>query len=83
LSLAYLLDRHFIAVIVYHHNFGSVGKLAPSSPVAFYAGLFVRIDNAYNVFEREILARAYAARRPRLRGVRQGADHRLSLRAYP
>jgi len=32
-------------------------RLAPS-PVAFYAGLFVCIDIAYNVFEREILAGA-------------------------
>ncbi|HXT58061.1 MAG TPA: hypothetical protein VN699_05470 [Pirellulales bacterium] len=31
-----------------------------SSPVAFYAGLFVCIDIAYNVFEREVLARADA-----------------------
>ena len=31
-----------------------------SSPVAFYAGLFVCIDIAYNVFERDILARADA-----------------------
>jgi uncharacterized membrane protein len=29
-----------------------------SSPVAFYAGLFVCIDIAYNAFEREVLARA-------------------------
>jgi uncharacterized membrane protein len=29
-----------------------------SSPVAFYAGLFVCIDIAYNVFERDILKRA-------------------------
>jgi uncharacterized membrane protein len=34
-------------------------RLAPS-PVAFYAGLFVCVDIAYNVFEREILARADA-----------------------
>ena len=34
-------------------------KLA-SSPVVFYAGLFVCIDIAYNVFEREVLARADA-----------------------
>jgi len=34
-------------------------RLAPS-PVAFYAGLFVCIDIAYNVFEREILSRADA-----------------------
>jgi uncharacterized membrane protein len=32
-------------------------KLA-STPVAFYAGLFVCIDVAYNLFEREVLARA-------------------------
>ena len=31
-----------------------------SPPVAFYAGLFVCIDIAYNVFEREVLARADA-----------------------
>ena len=29
-----------------------------SSPVAFYAGLFVCVDIAYNIFEREVLARA-------------------------
>src|SRR5262245_41248306 len=29
-----------------------------SAPVAFYAGLFVCIDIAYNIFEREVLARA-------------------------
>src|SRR5262252_999264 len=28
------------------------------SPVAFYAGLFVCVDAAYNVFEREVLSRA-------------------------
>ena len=31
-----------------------------SSPVAFYAGLFVCVDSAYNVFERHVLARAAA-----------------------
>ena len=31
-----------------------------SSPVVFYAGLFVCIDIAYNVFEREVFARADA-----------------------
>jgi uncharacterized membrane protein len=31
-----------------------------SSPVAFYAGLFVCIDIAYNVFERDVLAQADA-----------------------
>lgn len=33
-----------------------------SSPVVFYAGLFVCIDLAYNVFEREVLTRANATR---------------------
>ncbi|HTG34037.1 MAG TPA: TMEM175 family protein [Thermoanaerobaculia bacterium] len=31
-----------------------------ASPVVFYAGVFVLVDLAYNVFEREILARADA-----------------------
>src|SRR5262245_57211259 len=31
-----------------------------SSPVAFYAGLFVCVDVAYNFFEREVLVRADA-----------------------
>ena len=31
-----------------------------SSPVAFYAGLFVCVDSAYNIFERDVLARAPA-----------------------
>jgi len=31
-----------------------------SSPVVFYAGLFICIDVAYNIFEREVLARADA-----------------------
>ena len=35
-----------------------------SSPVVFYAGLFVCIDLAYNVFEREVLTRAGATRLP-------------------
>jgi TMEM175 potassium channel family protein len=33
-----------------------------SSPVAFYAGLFVCIDIAYNLFEREVLAGADPSR---------------------
>jgi len=36
------------------------GTRLASAPVAFYAGLFVSIDIAYNVFEREVLARASA-----------------------
>ena len=39
-----------------------------SSPVVLYAGLFVCIDIAYNVFEREVLARADDAQvSPRMR----------------
>ena len=34
------------------------GTRLASSPVVFYAGLFVCIDVAYNVFEREVLASA-------------------------
>jgi uncharacterized membrane protein len=36
-------------------------QLAPS-PVVFYAGLFVCVDIAYNIFEREVLAHADARR---------------------
>jgi len=35
-----------------------------SSPVVFYAGLFVCIDIAYNVFERYILTHAHASQMP-------------------
>jgi uncharacterized membrane protein len=36
-----------------------------SSPMVFYAGLFVCIDIAYNVFEREVLASAEATQVPK------------------
>ena len=36
-----------------------------SSPMVFYAGLFVCIDIAYNVFEREVLAGAEASQVPK------------------
>ncbi|HEU5235314.1 MAG TPA: TMEM175 family protein [Terriglobales bacterium] len=36
-----------------------------SSPMVFYAGLFVCIDIAYNVFEREVLASAEAVQMPK------------------
>src|SRR5438445_6820348 len=36
------------------------GTHLASSPVAFYAGLFVCVDSVYNVFERDVLARAAA-----------------------
>ena len=45
-----------------------------SSPVVFYAGLFVGIDIAYNFFEREVLARADAAAVPE--GTRRRARRR-------
>jgi uncharacterized membrane protein len=35
-----------------------------SAPVAFYAALFVCVDIAYNVFEREVLAQAHVTRVP-------------------
>jgi uncharacterized membrane protein len=44
-----------------------------SSAVAFYAGLFVCIDVAYNIFEREVLARAEATHvSERVRRVARG-----------
>lgn len=44
------------------------GTRLASSPVVFYAGLFVCIDIAYNVFEREVLVRADDAQvSPRMR----------------
>lgn len=36
-----------------------------SSPVVFYAGLFVCIDIAYNIFEREVLSHTDSAQVPR------------------
>ena len=52
-----------------------------SSPVAFYAGLFVCIDIAYNVFEREVLARADATQVPVRTRHWRGADRLWSLRS--
>src|SRR5215475_7326112 len=46
-----------------------------SSPVMFYAGLFVCIDVAYNLFEREVLANADAAQ------VSGGKRQRARLRS--
>ena len=46
-----------------------------SSPVAFYAGLFVCIDIAYNVFERDVLTYANAAQvSGRVRVTKRGFD---------
>jgi uncharacterized membrane protein len=39
-------------------------RLAPS-PVAFYAGLFVCVDVAYNIFERQVLNGAHALQVPK------------------
>jgi uncharacterized membrane protein len=52
-----------------------------SAPVVFYAGLFVCIDIAYNVFEREVLARADPSWCPSVLGAWPGADHCLSSRS--
>ena len=46
-----------------------------SSPVAFYAGLFVCIDIAYNVFEHHVPLKC-----PSVRVTWRGVDHSLSLR---
>jgi len=46
-----------------------------SSPVAFYAGLFVCIDIAYNVFERDVLAQADATQ------VSEGTRHMARRRS--
>jgi uncharacterized membrane protein len=47
-----------------------------SSPMVFYAGLFVCIDIAYNTFEHEILTGVDAARvSPRTRNVARRRSH--------
>jgi len=51
-----------------------------SSPVAFYAGLFVCIDIAYNVFEHQVLAHADALKCPSVRVTWRGVDQSSSLR---
>ena len=51
-----------------------------SSPVAFYAGLFVCIDIAYNVFERDVLAGADATQVSERRVTWRDVDQSLSLR---
>ena len=45
------------------------GTRLARSPVAFYAGLFVCVDIAYNVFEREVLAHAQSDVSERVRRV--------------
>ena len=52
-----------------------------SSPVAFYAGLFVCIDIAYNVFEGEVLTHAGPAQVSDHTRRSRGAGHSLSSRA--
>ncbi len=47
--------------------------------VVFYAGLFVCIDLAYNVFEREVLTRADATWVSEGTRRMRGADHWLFL----
>jgi len=46
-----------------------------SAPVVFYAGLFVCIDIAYNVFERDVLSRADGTQ------VSERTRHRSRLRS--
>ena len=51
-----------------------------SSPVAFYAGLFVGIDIAFNIFEREVLSAQGARTCPSASGVSLGVDHSSSIK---
>ena len=52
-----------------------------SSPVAFYAALFVCVDIAYNIFEREVLSRATTTHVSERFGVSQGVDRSSSWRS--
>jgi uncharacterized membrane protein len=49
------LHLFMVSLLPFATNWIAVTKLA-RSPVAFYAGLFVCIDVAYNIFERDVLA---------------------------
>ena len=49
--------------------------LLASIPVALYAGLFVCVDIAYNVFEYQVMAQADAAQVTARMGVSRGAGH--------
>jgi len=51
-----------------------------SSPVTFYAGLFVCIDIAYNFFEHEVFACADTGVYPRVCGAGPGDDLSVCLR---
>jgi len=51
-----------------------------SSPVVFYAGLFVCIDIAYNVFGRDVLAMPTQLKCPSVSVTWRDVDHSLSLR---
>jgi|SRR5437773_748341 len=48
-----------VSLLPFATNWIAITRLA-RSPVAFYAGLFVCVDLAYNMFEHEVLARAEA-----------------------
>src|SRR5690242_14072007 len=66
-AISYVVSYLFIAIIwINHHYLVSLLPFATSwiartrlasSPMMFYAGLFVCIDIAYNIFERQILTR--------------------------
>src|SRR5436190_11715186 len=58
-----------VSLLPFATNWIAVTRLA-RSPVAFYAGLFVCVDVAYNIFEHEVLAHAKAPHvAPRTRRV--------------
>ena len=46
-----------VSLLPFATNWIAITRLA-RSPVAFYAGLFVCVDVAYNIFEHDVLARA-------------------------
>ncbi len=53
------LHLFMVSLLPFATAWVAVTELA-SAPVAFYAGLFVCVDIAYNIFERQVLARAEA-----------------------
>jgi uncharacterized membrane protein len=61
LALVWINFVHLFMVsfLPFATSWAARSRLAPA-PVAFYAGVFVCVDVAYNVFERRVLARAPA-----------------------
>jgi TMEM175 potassium channel family protein len=63
LRLIWINFAHLFLISLLPFATAWVARTRLASPaVVFYAGLFVAIDIAYNVFEREVLAHASAAR---------------------